>query len=103
MRESTVSFRDRLKTIDKTVVFCVLGMIILSVLTIFGGYAAGGYVKFTASRVITQAFTAALGIAVMLVMSFMDYLNKNGVNATLRRELGGDISASCGQLRNGEI
>lgn len=73
MREFTVSFRDRLKTIDKTVVFCVLGMIILSVLTIFGGYAAGGYVKFTASRVITQAFTAALGIAVMLVMSFMDY------------------------------
>ena len=37
------------------------------------------------------------------VSAFMDYLNKNGVNATLRRELGADISASCGQLRNSEI
>ena len=34
--------------------------------------------------------------------AFMDYLNKNGVNATLRRELGSDINASCGQLRNSE-
>ena len=37
------------------------------------------------------------------VAAFMDYLNKNGVNSTLRRELGSDISASCGQLRNSEI
>ena len=37
------------------------------------------------------------------VAAFAEYLNKNGVNATVRRELGGDISASCGQLRNGEI
>ncbi len=37
------------------------------------------------------------------VKAFMDYLNNNGVNATLRRELGADISASCGQLRNREI
>ena len=37
------------------------------------------------------------------VAAFMDYLNKNGVNATLRRELGGDINASCGQLRNSEL
>lgn len=36
------------------------------------------------------------------VMAFMDCLNKNGVNATLRRELGSDINASCGQLRNSE-
>lgn len=33
---------------------------------------------------------------------FMDYLNNNGVNATLRRTLGSDINASCGQLRNSE-
>ncbi len=36
------------------------------------------------------------------VDAFKDYLNKNGVTATVRRELGGDINASCGQLRNGE-
>ena len=34
--------------------------------------------------------------------AFMDHLNKNGVNATLRRTLGSDINASCGQLRNSE-
>lgn len=30
---------------------------------------------------------------------FRDYLEKLGMNATIRRELGSDISASCGQLR----
>lgn len=33
------------------------------------------------------------------VKAFCDRLNKNGINATVRRELGSDISASCGQLR----
>ena len=37
------------------------------------------------------------------VAAFMDYLNRNGVNSTLRRELGADINASCGQLRNSEM
>ncbi|MBR2471954.1 MAG: 23S rRNA (adenine(2503)-C(2))-methyltransferase RlmN [Clostridia bacterium] len=31
---------------------------------------------------------------------FKDILTQNGVNATIRRTLGGDINASCGQLRN---
>jgi len=31
--------------------------------------------------------------------AFIDVLRKNGVNVTVRRELGGDIDASCGQLR----
>jgi len=30
---------------------------------------------------------------------FSDYLRKNGVNATVRRTLGADIDAACGQLR----
>jgi 23S rRNA (adenine2503-C2)-methyltransferase len=30
---------------------------------------------------------------------FMQTLNNNGVNATIRRKLGSDINASCGQLR----
>lgn len=34
---------------------------------------------------------------------FLQRLEKNGVNATVRRELGADISASCGQLRNRKI
>ncbi len=30
---------------------------------------------------------------------FIDILSKNGINATVRRKLGSDIDASCGQLR----
>ncbi len=33
------------------------------------------------------------------VLSFRDKLTKNGVNVTLRRELGTDIDGACGQLR----
>ena len=33
------------------------------------------------------------------IRSFMDVLEKKGINATVRRTLGSDINASCGQLR----
>lgn len=33
------------------------------------------------------------------IMKFRDYLNANGIVATIRRELGSDIEAACGQLR----
>lgn len=33
------------------------------------------------------------------IMSFRDYLNNHGIVATIRRELGSDIDAACGQLR----
>lgn len=33
------------------------------------------------------------------IMKFRDYLNDNGITATIRRELGSDIDAACGQLR----
>ncbi len=33
------------------------------------------------------------------VKSFCDVLNKNGITATVRRKLGADIEAACGQLR----
>ena len=31
--------------------------------------------------------------------AFRDRLGKHGINATIRRKLGSDINASCGQLR----
>ena len=34
---------------------------------------------------------------------FQKALEAMGVNATIRRELGADINASCGQLRNNEL
>ncbi len=36
------------------------------------------------------------------IKSFISVLNKYGVNVTVRRTLGSDINASCGQLRRGE-
>lgn len=37
------------------------------------------------------------------IMLFCSILSKNGINVTVRRTLGADISASCGQLRQREI
>ena len=33
------------------------------------------------------------------ILKFRDYLNEHGIVATIRRELGSDIDAACGQLR----
>jgi 23S rRNA (adenine2503-C2)-methyltransferase len=33
------------------------------------------------------------------IRAFMDILEKKGINVTVRRTLGADINASCGQLR----
>ena len=33
------------------------------------------------------------------IMNFRDDLNSRGIVATIRRELGSDIDAACGQLR----
>lgn len=33
------------------------------------------------------------------IMKFRDYLNEHGIVTTIRRELGSDIDAACGQLR----
>lgn len=37
------------------------------------------------------------------IMKFRDYLNDHGIVATIRRELGSDIDAACGQLRRKEM
>ena len=37
------------------------------------------------------------------IIKFRDYLNKHGIVATIRRELGSDIDAACGQLRKKEV
>ena len=37
------------------------------------------------------------------IIKFRDYLNSRGIVATIRRELGSDIEAACGQLRKKEI
>ena len=37
------------------------------------------------------------------IIEFRDYLNEHGIVATIRRELGSDIDAACGQLRRKNI
>lgn len=37
------------------------------------------------------------------IIKFRDYLNNKGIIATIRRELGQDIEAACGQLRRKEL
>ena len=37
------------------------------------------------------------------IIKFRDYLNAHGIVATIRRELGSDIDAACGQLRAKEM
>ena len=37
------------------------------------------------------------------IIKFRDCLNDNGIVATIRRELGSDIDAACGQLRRAEL
>ena len=37
------------------------------------------------------------------IIRFRDYLNEKGIVATIRRELGSDIDAACGQLRKKEV
>lgn len=37
------------------------------------------------------------------ILKFRDYLNDNGIIATVRRELGSDIEAACGQLRRKKL
>ena len=33
------------------------------------------------------------------IQDFKNYLEKNGINVTIRREMGRDINGACGQLR----
>ena len=37
------------------------------------------------------------------IIKFRDYLNEHGIVATIRRELGSDIDAACGQLRRNTL
>ena len=37
------------------------------------------------------------------IIKFRDYLNAHGIVATIRRELGSDIDAACGQLRRKKL
>lgn len=73
MKEYSVSIKEKARSIDKCVVICVVAMMALSILTILGGYLAGGYSKFTFSRFFTQTFSGVVGFALMIFLAFVDY------------------------------
>ena len=78
MKEYSVSPREKYRSIDKCLVICVIGMMTLSILTILGGYLAGGYSRFTFSRFFTQTFAGAVGFGIMIFLALVDYDNVIG-------------------------
>ena len=50
-------------------------------------------------RITSSLRSCPLIVLLWPTLSLRDYLNDHGIVATIRRELGSDISAACGQLR----
>ncbi len=73
MKEFSVSLKEKYRSIDKCIVICVVGMMLLSILTILGGYLAGGYSKFNFNRFFTQTFSGVVGFGLMIFLAFVDY------------------------------
>ncbi|MCI9449210.1 MAG: FtsW/RodA/SpoVE family cell cycle protein [Clostridiales bacterium] len=70
MKEFSVSLRDKLKKMDKTVALTAIAMTALSILVLWGGSDVfkGGHQK-----VIIQCVSASLGIILMIGISLLDY------------------------------
>jgi len=58
---------------------------------------AGGHLNLIPLNPVAQRTLQGSGKA--KVEAFAETLRRSGVNVTIRRSLGGDIEASCGQLR----
>ncbi len=68
MREFSVSLKEKIRQIDYVVLFCVLGMNLLSILTL-----AGASSEFGTRFVIVQSAMTVAGVFLMLVISYFDY------------------------------
>ena len=68
MKEFSITNREKLKRIDPVILFCVLGMNLMSLITLAAASDSFGtwYVK-------TQAFVSVVGIAAMFILTFIDY------------------------------
>ena len=68
MREFSITNRERLRRIDPVILLCVLGMNILSIVTLASAADEYGtwYVKI-------QSIASIFSIFVMLVITFIDY------------------------------
>lgn len=68
MKEFSVSLKDRLKQLDFIIIFCGLGMNLMSLLTLYGAKEVWGTRFFT-----VQLIASLLGIGCMLVLAYLDY------------------------------
>ncbi|MBR4072023.1 MAG: FtsW/RodA/SpoVE family cell cycle protein [Clostridia bacterium] len=68
MREFSVTLKEKIRKIDYVVFFCVLGMNLLSILTLYGASS-----KFGTRFFIMQTAMSVAGIFMMFAMSYFDY------------------------------
>lgn len=68
MKEFSVTFKEQIKRVDLTILFCALFMTTLSILTL-----SGDIQKFTLKRVVIQSVAALIGIGLMILISMFDY------------------------------
>lgn len=68
MKEFSITYNEKLKRIDPVILFCVLGMNLMSLITLWSASDAYGtwYVK-------VQALASCIGIVGMTVITFIDY------------------------------
>lgn len=68
MREFSVTIKEKIRQIDYVVLFCVLGMNILSLLTLFGASN-----EFGTRFLIVQSAMSIAGLILMFAISYFDY------------------------------
>ena len=71
MREYSIGIKDRLKKLDFVILFCAVGMTLLSILILIG--AEDPDTLFTMKRVYVQGGAALIGIVIMISISLVDY------------------------------
>lgn len=68
MKEFSVSLKDRLRQLDYYILFCAVGMNVMSLLVLYGASEVWGTRFF-----MVQSVASVLGLFAMLVLSYIDY------------------------------
>lgn len=68
MKEFSVSLKEKIKSVDFVVLFCVIGMNLLSILIL-----AGASKDIGSRYLVVQTIASILGIVLMFTISFLDY------------------------------
>ncbi|MBE6714742.1 MAG: hypothetical protein E7575_05605, partial [Ruminococcaceae bacterium] len=67
MKEFSVSIKEKFKSIDKVVLFCVIGMNILSLVIL-----AGAANEIGSRYLLVQTIASVLGLFLMFTLAFLD-------------------------------